>query len=1017
MAVRSGSGRFDSSASTRSGAIISYLKRAIEIVNQLNENIILSQAGIIKVTYYEVIDISVSTNGSLQDTPAGATIEPDEFGQAGNSILSTVLPSGKPSYESPKDAGGVFVTANVATDGSYSANLTFPEPVALIYAFTINQLDFTRNADPAFTLDWGTQNIIAEQIPYDNTETNFPSFPNDVQNAIEALDTRVDALAAATRNLGILDVDPEYIRPLPPPPDNYVATATTLAVTTVGGETTITLSDENLENGSQVNFGADPTEYRIFKTATTNQYTVDPAIGAFGAGTALSLNEGTYEGGDYYITSGDGAAGEPFNLPVLLNGDWAIYDEANDVWQVFTPNPVIEPIRVYDNFTIYPPNSYVNVEINPNNFEIYWNGSGGNIGPEPFDYRKWEIISEHTDYAVVDFSQEINKGYGYYIDSATVALNILLNDTADFGDTYRIFLQNIVNDITFDGNGNTIAGQPSITYTILDTSKIFEFIWVGGGIGWAVTQINVGGTPVTSLRTVVTVAGDYTLTAGDLNNNAIINCENTAPATVTFPNINISDGTRIDVIRNGTGTVTVTPDPGVEFNEDTQSIALPRQYDRVALFQVIAPVGTSWVFDPEAVGASTGITDTDGDTFVIVENTPDDDTVRHFSDGEEVFRQIPGGDVFIANNAANLDIMQANLTRPGNVNVFANEGFGTGMTVMRPSAAFRVGYALADQDGLYRSNFMLNGDNLTIEHGAGAANPDGNLTIISADINSNMTLGRRSNMLFNNEDYVTVGTSSTLRLHGGADAVGGIDSNGASIGHATNSNIAMVVYGAGDVRIDIDANNNETNRRFHVTKDDNNQYLFSVSEQNGFVFNAPSGTQAATSSESIRIYDRNQNAADNAFNGSIEWYGADGGRAMYIGQQSSGNQNMIILNDVGGTSTELILQQDGAGSIYLAGQFKGKRGNHTPGFTINTSDTTVVRWSTAAILRRDTPRQAGVGGYTKFSYNDTGGNVTVQSGHGNSGNGRQFTRSATVASGSSFAYWYSERLQEWFPNY
>ena len=81
--------------------------------------------------------------------------------------------------------------------------------------------------------------------------------------------------------------------------------------------------------------------------------------------------------------------------------------------------------------------------------------------------------------------------------------------------------------------------------------------------------------------------------------------------------------------------------------------------------------------------------------------------------------------------------------------------------------------------------------------------------------------------------------------------------------------------------------------RFHVTNNNNAQYLFSVSENNGIVINAPSGTQSATSSESIRIYDRNQNAADNAFNGSIEWYGADQGRAMYIGQQSSGNQNMI----------------------------------------------------------------------------------------------------------------------------
>lgn len=89
-----------------------------------------------KVTYYEILDISATTVGSLQETPTGATINENQFGESGNSVLSTVTVSSTPTYESPL-VGEVPVTVNLGVNGSWVASNTYPNPVALIYSFTI----------------------------------------------------------------------------------------------------------------------------------------------------------------------------------------------------------------------------------------------------------------------------------------------------------------------------------------------------------------------------------------------------------------------------------------------------------------------------------------------------------------------------------------------------------------------------------------------------------------------------------------------------------------------------------------------------------------------------------------------------------------------------------------------------------------------------------------------------------------------------------------------------------------
>lgn len=92
----------------------------------------------IKVTYYEIIDISTATIGSLQEAPTGSTIQEGEFGESGNSVLSTINTSSKPSYESPINGVGDAVTVNIGTNGDWVASDNYADPVALIYSYVIS---------------------------------------------------------------------------------------------------------------------------------------------------------------------------------------------------------------------------------------------------------------------------------------------------------------------------------------------------------------------------------------------------------------------------------------------------------------------------------------------------------------------------------------------------------------------------------------------------------------------------------------------------------------------------------------------------------------------------------------------------------------------------------------------------------------------------------------------------------------------------------------------------------------
>ena len=121
----------------------------------------------LKITYYEVIS---GTSGSLT-IPTNATINEGEFGLSGNAVLSKIDGSNKPTYESPKTAGGVVVTASLnATTGAWIASGVYTDAnVALIYSIKIktvyqSALNYNRIIDTVELTDFPISQTITSGV-------------------------------------------------------------------------------------------------------------------------------------------------------------------------------------------------------------------------------------------------------------------------------------------------------------------------------------------------------------------------------------------------------------------------------------------------------------------------------------------------------------------------------------------------------------------------------------------------------------------------------------------------------------------------------------------------------------------------------------------------------------------------------------------------------------------------------------------------------------------------------------
>ena len=127
----------------------------------------------LKITYYEIVS---GASGSIT-LPTGATFNSDEFGNSGNSILSRINGANKPTYESPKTAGGVVVTANLnTTSGAWVASGVYTDTsVALIYSINIKEVDYA-NLNIFNIIDYAEVNNfigLVEEIPFLDSNTGI----------------------------------------------------------------------------------------------------------------------------------------------------------------------------------------------------------------------------------------------------------------------------------------------------------------------------------------------------------------------------------------------------------------------------------------------------------------------------------------------------------------------------------------------------------------------------------------------------------------------------------------------------------------------------------------------------------------------------------------------------------------------------------------------------------------------------------------------------------------------------
>lgn len=118
-------------------------KNKVKLFNTANSDlagrISILENNVYKITYYEIIS---GASGTLT-VPTAATINSNEFSGA-NCVLSEIDVNNKPTWVSPKDAGGTVVTAtlNTGTGAWVKSGVTVSANVALIYSLNIRAADY-----------------------------------------------------------------------------------------------------------------------------------------------------------------------------------------------------------------------------------------------------------------------------------------------------------------------------------------------------------------------------------------------------------------------------------------------------------------------------------------------------------------------------------------------------------------------------------------------------------------------------------------------------------------------------------------------------------------------------------------------------------------------------------------------------------------------------------------------------------------------------------------------------------
>jgi len=124
-------------------------------LTDLNERLENLENNVYKVTYYEIIDISTSTTGSIT-IPDEASVVTTGFD--GNAVLSTLNGNDYPAGETPTQ-GGTAITANMDTSGNWvTSGLYTGGNVALIYQLSIRS-EVVSNLDINKVIDFYIQGV------------------------------------------------------------------------------------------------------------------------------------------------------------------------------------------------------------------------------------------------------------------------------------------------------------------------------------------------------------------------------------------------------------------------------------------------------------------------------------------------------------------------------------------------------------------------------------------------------------------------------------------------------------------------------------------------------------------------------------------------------------------------------------------------------------------------------------------------------------------------------------------
>jgi hypothetical protein len=163
---------------------------------EVRDRITNLEDNVYKITYYEIIDLSASTTGSIT-IPEEAEVFTSGFD--GNAVLSTLNANDYPAGETPED-GGNPITANLDISGNWTASGTYTGGnVALIYQLTIES-EFFDNLNTNQIVDF----YLVSKDRYDNHIRVSEQF---TANGVDTIFTLDGSWTNATLQNGTFDVD------------------------------------------------------------------------------------------------------------------------------------------------------------------------------------------------------------------------------------------------------------------------------------------------------------------------------------------------------------------------------------------------------------------------------------------------------------------------------------------------------------------------------------------------------------------------------------------------------------------------------------------------------------------------------------------------------------------------------------------------------------------------------------------------------------------------------------------